>query len=94
MKWLSSSLNLDLIKKFCSNVTIKLYDKNITKEQIYGKQLNNWKIRLPNVNIFQDELIIDYYYCLFVLYCLYVLYGLSTFVGYLMPNPFYTNKQF
>ena len=25
---------------------------------------------------------------------LFVLYGISTFVGYSMPNPFYTNKQF
>ena len=30
--------------------------------------------------------------CLFV--CLFVFYGISTFVGYLMLNPFYTNKQF
>ena len=28
-----------------------------------------------------------------VFLCLFGLYGLSTFVGYLMPNPFYTNKQ-
>ena len=25
---------------------------------------------------------------------LFGFYGISTFVGYLMPNPFYTNKQF
>ena len=26
--------------------------------------------------------------------CLFVFYGVSTFVGYLMPIPFSTNKQF
>ena len=25
---------------------------------------------------------------------LFGFYGISTFIGYLMPNPFYTNKQF
>ncbi len=26
--------------------------------------------------------------------CLFGFYGISTFIGYLMPNPFYTNNQF
>ena len=31
--------------------------------------------------------------CLYI--CLFVwIYGISTFVGYLMSNPFYQNKQF
>ena len=30
--------------------------------------------------------------CLFV--CLFRFYGTLAFVGYLMPNPFYGNKQF
>ena len=25
--------------------------------------------------------------------CLFVFYGISTFVGYLTPNPFYANNQ-
>ena len=28
------------------------------------------------------------------LFCLSVFHSISTFVGYLMSNPFYTNKQF
>ena len=28
------------------------------------------------------------------LFCLFGFYGISTFVGYLMPNPFYTNKSY
>ena len=29
-----------------------------------------------------------------VLFCFVFFYGISTIVGYLMPNPFYTYKQF
>ena len=34
-----------------------------------------------------------FFYIVFFVY-LFGLYGISTFVGYLMPNPFYTNEQF
>ena len=30
----------------------------------------------------------------YMIVCLFVCYGISTFVGYLMPNPFYSNKYF
>ena len=30
----------------------------------------------------------------FVFVCFCVFYGISTFVGYLMPNPVYTDEQF
>ena len=33
-------------------------------------------------------------YQLGVFICLFGFYGITTFVGYLMPNDFYTNKQF
>ena len=31
--------------------------------------------------------------CIFFIVCLFGFYGISSFVGYLMLNPFYTNKQ-
>ena len=33
-------------------------------------------------------------FCTLFFVCLFVFYGTSTRVGYLMPNPFYSNKQF
>ena len=42
------------------------------------------------------ELCMSYDYCWIIhtgTACLFGFYDISTFVGYLMPNPFYTNKQ-
>ena len=44
---------------------------------------NKKKTNAPN-----DRLLVILFICLFGFY------GMSTFVGYLMPNPFYTNEQF
>ena len=34
------------------------------------------------------------HFCFLVIVCLFVSHGISTFVSYLMSNPFYTKKQF
>ena len=66
----------------CKRIVCK-FESNILNKFIVGTELNDFKYSCPKQMILFN---INYLFvCLFV--CL-GFYGISTFVGYLMPNPF------
>ena len=57
---------------------------NVTRTN-YIKAKIDYTNRIASVGYVENHLMVG---------CLFCFYGNSTFVGYLMPNPFYTNNQF